>query len=354
MAEELVRSDTWSGLSDIRGHIAHTVKAFRNHLTSRGYYEHRATTVISRVDPSVRFIGSTISVLKPYIQTKTVPPQGVFLVQPALRTWNVAALLDPAAKPKWTSYFLALGFLLPSQRLGQAARDACDFLFESLGVPARRAVIRASSQDQDLIHAFTTLAPRPELEIDASDLALYRHRYGMETVSGRNCNIALRDDANRLNDIGNIIVIEENGTPVAVEFATGVGNLLAQVHNLQHPAQASTIASIMPIRCWREVKLADALTASVIMLAEGLRPTARGRGRTLRNYLRSLNYLRCQQGWSLDALGDTARLFEEAELGRITGASVQLREWVKAERRRSVVSSDPDATVNSYAGVSER
>ena len=54
---------------------------FREHFSAYGYSEIQAVPVSSRIDPTVRFIGSPISILKPLITAGHIPFPGVFAIQ---------------------------------------------------------------------------------------------------------------------------------------------------------------------------------------------------------------------------------------------------------------------------------
>ena len=60
-------------------------------------------------------------------------------------------------------------------------------------------------------------------------------------------------------------------------------------------------------------KFADALSASVIMIKEKVRPSGRGKGRILRTYLRAVRDLSGKAGFSIDDILRFAIDYEELE-----------------------------------------
>src|SRR5690606_8562235 len=74
---------------------------FKDYYRSLGYAEKEAVPISSGVDPSVRFIGSHISVFKPELLDGSVPTPGEFIVQDCVRTQNVKKIFDDTYLPRW-------------------------------------------------------------------------------------------------------------------------------------------------------------------------------------------------------------------------------------------------------------
>ena len=290
-----VDPDTWQmrtrGLTD----------SFLRFFTARGLESVAPVAVTSGVDPSVRFVGSTISVLKPHIAEP--PRPGLCLAQPAMRTQNLARLITDPEPLEWSSTFLALGTLSPPDQLGWTLEQARTWLTESVGADAEDLMIRADSRDEDLIAAVLG-SGWPQLELDGYEARRYRHRFGLEGIGGRNVNLAVRR-GDRLDDIANVILIEADGAPVAVEFAIGVSACLARLDGLDHPLQASPVADVLPTSTERQRRLADAVAAIALLTGEGLRPVSRGRGGILRRYLHAVGAL-LPDDTSLEVAGEAA------------------------------------------------
>lgn len=77
---------------------------FKEFYSKKGYEEVPPVSIYSGVDKSVNFIGSTISVLKPLLDTG-IPETGVFMNQPCLRTQNMRVFYDDEASIEYNSYF---------------------------------------------------------------------------------------------------------------------------------------------------------------------------------------------------------------------------------------------------------
>lgn len=306
---------------------------FHRHFAAGGSRRQPAAGIVSKVDPSVRFIGSAISVLKSMLQTGAIPRHGAHVVQPAIRTQNLRVLPEPDAHPRWGSYFRALGTLAGPDGLHRTVVDVWRFLHDALGIAEHRLVARAHSADRDIVAALAATCPAESLELQGQPLAAYRHRYGLDAVAGRNCNLAIRGPNGDPVDIGNVVVIEGPSGVLGVEFASGVSTLLAGIHGLVHPHQAGAIASAMPVDSWNDVRLADAVATTTAMFIDGLRPGGRGRRRTMRGYLACLDQLRLEAGW---AAGDVARVaaeFARREFGSAGGVDAFLIACLSGKER---------------------
>ena len=108
-------------------HIDWIVNNFKEHFSSLGYKEETPVPISSGFDPSVRFIGSPISVFKPYLVKEQVPHPGVFMRQDCIRTKNLDRLLDDDFLPAWGSYFPNMGAITPPERANDGCNEAFDF-----------------------------------------------------------------------------------------------------------------------------------------------------------------------------------------------------------------------------------
>ncbi|MEU6207617.1 hypothetical protein ABZ814_29010 [Micromonospora musae] len=175
-----------------------------------------------------------------------------------------------------------LGLVAPPGDLGRMARDVADYL---LGLGLRldeRLVVWISSEDSDLLRVARTDLAVFRSEIDTQPVHRYRHVYGVDGLYGRNLNFGIRTDSGRVDQIGNLIVIEWQGVPRAVEFGISIPMLLSLCHDKPHPLCATPIAEYLPPATPTDIWLADALATAEILVQEGLRPRKHGRNRTVR------------------------------------------------------------------------
>jgi hypothetical protein len=267
-------------------------RAFAEYFGAHGYTEHAPGSLIPADDASVLFTGSTISTFKPHLLSGSLPVPGYFMRQHCLRTQNASRLADEQARPYWSSYFHSIGAAAPYTQLPRMVDHTWEFFARTLSIPEDDLVIHVSSRDEDLLRACRN-ARGARLLCDTRDLPYYRHKFGMESITGRNCNLAVRCKATgESRDIGNIIVIDKHETPIAVEIAFGVETIVSRLFGLSSSIAATSMADFLPSHDWTSLNFADALTSSLTILAEGVRPVATNRGRVLRTYLQALSPLR--------------------------------------------------------------
>lgn len=271
------------------------LEVFRLACRDAGLEEGARRQVVSRHDPSIRFTNSTISSLKPLIALDPVPP--TFLCQPALRLRNLDHYLDVGDCSPFGCSFHAFGALWPASGL----EAACALAHEVLGalLPAERLVLRGAPVDADLLAAGRSTGWR--VATAAGPLDPFRHVFGLDGTTGRNVNLALTGvgASGRTVDVGNVIVLEQDGRVRAVELAFGVNMLLLVGRDLDHPVLATPAADVLgPGHDHAPDLMAlDALMASAVLCLDGLRPVSRGRnGR----YRQLLTVLLERHGGSLD------------------------------------------------------
>jgi hypothetical protein len=296
-------------------HVESLVSDFKSHYMGEDYQEIQSVPITSGIDPTVRFIGSHISVLKPYIEDGTTPSPGLFMQQDCLRTRNVDKLLDDGYLPNWGSYFSSIGAITPPERLDDACTTTFDFLEKKLLIKPENIVIRISSKDKDLLEACSHRYSADRMEIDTKNPEYYTHKIGVEGLRGRNFNIALKNPSTEgFSDIGNIIIFETDNKTMGVEIALGTSTILKQLYSLDHVQDCTPVMGLHvenePIRR----KFEDAIISSTVLYREGLRPIGKhNRNRILKQYVRSLSYFRGKSGLSLDNLSKIIKDFENSE-----------------------------------------
>ena len=307
------------------------IDSFKEHFRFRGYEEHQPVQINSKIDDSVYFIGSTISVFKKYLLSNTIDPIGYFLVQRCIRTQNIKCIYDDNKIPEWSSYFRSIGTISPYNRLNEVIFEVWEFLNKKLNIPKNDIKVRVSSTDLDLLKFWKGLDEGPIIEIDSKDLSYYKHKYGLEHINGRNLNFALRQNgSNQFKDIGNLIVIERNGNErIAVELAFGVSTIICRMFSLYNSVQASIISKIIPFDRYNVSKFSDALSVIVHLVREELTPTASNtRGRVLRSYIQGLIYLNKKLKINFDTIVDFADRYEQEEYGNMTGVGQKIYNYI--------------------------
>lgn len=291
------------------------VNNFKEHFSSLNYREEPSVPISSGLDPSVRFIGSPISVFKPYLVSEQVPRPGVFMRQDCIRTKNLDKLLDDNFLPVWGSYFPNMGAITPPECASDGCNEAFDFFEKKLEISPDNILIRINSTDQDLLDICHRRYKNVNLEIDSKKFDYYRHKLGIEGFGGRNCNIALRNsDGEGFSDVANLIIIENNGRPVGLEISIGVTTILKELHGLDHVQDGVPVGGLRSVDEKFRRKFEDAIVTSSVLFHEGLRPLGQhNRNRILKKYVQALSYFRAKCGIQIDDLRKIVIEFEERE-----------------------------------------
>lgn len=285
---------------------------FKEHYQTLGYEEVPSVPISSGIDPTVRFIGSHISVLKPYFMEDKLPTPGVFMQQDCIRTRNVDKLLDDEFRSNYGSFFSSLGVVARPERLNEACAETFSFLEDKLGIPKDDILIRINSGDTDLMKACKDHFTDEKIEKDSRNSEYYRHKLGIKDVWGRNFNIALRNTNDEgYSDIGNIIVLENAEKKLGVEVALGTSTILKQLHGLDHVQDCTPVVGLEVEDETIKRKFEDAIVTSTALFKEGLRPFGKdNRNRILKKYVKSLSYFRAKSHMDIE---DVAKLVSKYE-----------------------------------------
>lgn len=267
-----------------------------------GFESESSVAVSSGIDKSVYLIGSTISVLKPYLLEERGLINKKFLIQPAIRTQqlkNMENLKDNGSC--YGSFFLAMGDLAPYVCLDEIFSMVIDYFISILDGDTRRVMFRVSSQDKDLMKYCMQYETISTIEIDSRQESYYRHHYGLDKqrIFGRNCNIAIaQKDGHEYRDVANIIVIENDGFPFAVEVAIGVSTLISHIYGFPHTMKGNLIADILEMKHTYAYWLGDCISVIACLEGEGVVPnSSRMQGRLLKKYRKVFDTLSIQMGY---------------------------------------------------------
>ncbi|MES2314440.1 MAG: hypothetical protein V4524_00690 [Patescibacteria group bacterium] len=299
------REDAWKAVEQL-------TMEFGSYYSSLGYIEHQPVDISSGIDPSVRFIGSHISVLKPELIGGSIPAPGEYIVQDCMRAKNLKELFNDASSPQWGSTFTSMGALVPYERLDELVSETLIFFEKILNVKNEDIKISVSSQDQDLVSAIAKSLSSESLEVDMQPNSYYRHQIGVEGIIGRNFNLAIRNKVGGdFSDVGNIIVLEDTEKKLGAELALGSSVMLKQMYGLEHVNDCYPLTGIDIENKTIKRKFEDCIIVSISLFNEGLEPRAAdNKGRILRSYVRALSYFRSKENMSLESLAEIMARFE--------------------------------------------
>lgn len=248
-------------------------KSFENCFSDKQYVFEPPVTITSRIDPSVTFIGSAISTMKKYVLNRSVGENGRFIIQNSIRTQALKKILT-SDYSMFGSYFKALGALVEYHNLERLVIDTFDYLIEYLKIPYEDIVIRINSKDKDLIDSIKSIDKRIIREYDTFGEKYYKHKYGLEAekITGRNFNIGVRKKGTDMFlDIGNIIVMENEEEPLAVELALGNCTISMSYFGVDSTVASSKISDVFEVNTVEKTKFADALIVVAVLMLEDIK-----------------------------------------------------------------------------------
>lgn len=259
---------------DSRACIDRVIDAFFAACSNVGCDERlRAVPISSGFDPSVRFIGSHISVMLPLILENRIPHSGIAMWQDCLRTQNLLKLLEKGEGHFWGSHFIALGALFPGSCFASPAMISTSLFCDWLG--SDRSDIEVSYFVDDTLIGELAEAHFIGCSLRRDPIAApYRHKVGVKYVKGKNCNIALRGRGGQFQLVGNIILYTIDGSECGVELALGPSTILAAMQKLNHILDTFPLCGLdsYPAISLNQRVAEDAAVASLCLLREGLRP----------------------------------------------------------------------------------
>lgn len=302
----------------------HVNDCFLQFFHDLGYRQFEEVPIISQKDHSVRFTGSVTNAFKPLLtKEEKIPSEGYYLRQKCLRTKNSKTFLDDSIFPKWGSDFVQIGALVRKDCLYDVSRDFYQFFTKQLEIETDRLCFHVSSSDEDFTEVVQSF--NSPILFDKLNPILYKHKYGIDGYGGRNFNFAiLNSKTEEAESIGNIVVIEKDSRMVCIEAGFGISVILSNYYNLENSMQASLFASIFAMSGGFQNKLADAISASVVMMRNAVDVDSSDHGRILRKYIQAISYLLPKANCSLDQVADYANQFEELEFGDVSYISDKL------------------------------
>jgi hypothetical protein len=294
---------------------AELLKRYHNFFNKKKYKFHESVFLTSGIDSSVRFIGSHISVLKPYFMLNTIPSEGFHISQKSIRTKNLKIMKDENTQIMWGSYFTNLGVLVQPQDLERLCEDTFKFFESEFKFDSEKMRIRVNSKDQDLLQVVEKKHPQEYIEINTFGDNYYKHKYGIDSVSGRNFNIALKNLKNGgFSDVGNIVIIQNGIGQLGVELGLGDSTILKQIYDLEHVLDVFYMPEL-DISPNNKRKLEDCIIVSTALYRENLRPSGSNMGQSFRRYLESMSYICNVENLPLNKLKLVMNEFEKNEFG---------------------------------------
>ncbi|MBB2988531.1 hypothetical protein [Terracoccus luteus] len=208
------------------------------------------------------------------------------MLQPAMRLQNLDHYRRTGALSPFGCYLVALGTLVPASD-GPLSLELAEAFLSRVGISRERLRLRVSSKDDDLLGI--AKGGHAKIETDGYEMYRYRHSYGNPGLCGRNINFAVRVH-DSFRDVGNLIIIEQDGAIRGIELAFSINNLVACRDELDHPIVATPGVAAY-LHGFTSLMASDALGSSVALALDGLLPSSRGRAGRFREFVRILKAL---------------------------------------------------------------
>ena len=261
---------------------------FLDFFQERAYKKIEAVGINSWIDDSVYFIWAGISVLKPFLISRTIPSPGLTIIQPSLRTRNSKTILNHNIHHNWGSLFEWAVTLVDFANREKLLAESIELLLVKFKIPIETIRINISSQDDDLVSLLSKINCPIELVFDSKPLVYYRHKYWLRSIVWRNFNFSLKEISTwEFRDIWNYIIIEDDQEKYWVELALGVSVIMKELYELSHVLESSLIDSIFP-GLWNPIrqKFQDSIISSIAILQSWVKPNSSNtKWRILKAYL---------------------------------------------------------------------
>lgn len=203
---------------------------------------------------------------------------------------------------EWNSAFRQFGIVAPPEGLPEITHGVAATLAPLCKQYGRRLGIKLRSSDLELRDAAEGISC--EVIADSEPEGYYRHVYGHARLSGRNANLAIWESEKKTwRDFGNVIVIERDGAPFAIEIAIGVETLTGYLHGAKTSIYAASICTADVLNAALGCPaLVDLLAISLHLFHAGVRPFSSNRGRIFRKALDAFVTLSGTRGAEIDKL----------------------------------------------------
>lgn len=311
---------------DSHNYMMEMINDYLDFFQKNGYQFHPSVKISSRMDPTVHFIGSHISVLKPYFLNETLPFPGYVMTQPCVRTRNLKKYNDDNFYPNWGSMFHSLGTVAVPQELKNVTELTYLFMQNIWGINQKDIKVRINSIDGDLMSLSNDMFNLSMLEIDANPLKYYRHKLGVDGVWGRNFNFALRDGVtDNFADIGNVIILENKDKQLGVEIALGTSTIMKLTKGLSHILDCHPLIGFENLTNQAiRIQIEDAIITSMALYNDGIEPSnAHITNRLMKKYMDVIKIILPKTGVKKAEFEKILSNYEEKEFNRKDGFFTQ-------------------------------
>jgi hypothetical protein len=282
---------------------------FNNSYEKFKYLKVPPIPLLSDVDKSVIFTGSTISAIKDILMNQgyLAGTNGVFLTQDCIRTGAKNYMFDNNWIPNGQIYFRMSSNLSRPERFNDVLNEALLFIENNVGVQLNSNKIKLLSSNKIDVLSNLKVQNKISIEYDTRDLDFYKWTYGIEGVYGSGLTISVYNElTSSWMNVGNVIAIYDNaGKELGTEFGFGYEYFLTALLNKDHPLRLSKIFDVFEFTPGLPLKYYYNLEAAANMKLANAGIGRKGSSHVYKEYLKSLQFIGSSLGKSeYDIIGD--------------------------------------------------
>lgn len=296
-----------------RKYMESMYNSFGHFFSDKGYLEYESQPVTSKIDKSVRFIGSITSIFKPKYYEEELLKCKYFIKQDCLKT-------RPLNKNdiKRSSYYSCFGMHVPIVSLDATVRDTYQYLIDCLKIPVDSLETHVSSKHLDLINALSNTALPLKIKTDELSQNRYLHKLGIEEFKGRNLVIFLHNPRSKLKRefISTIVVIGTERHDWYCEITIKPVSVIKYVNNIITDLDCYPFLLTPTIETDELLRFQDCLLVCTLLFRCGLLPTSLdNQTRLFRKYVKQLLNISHNSGIYLNEIEALIIAYEGAHFG---------------------------------------
>lgn len=277
--------------------VIELINIFRTYYKMYDYGEIDSESLLAKHDPTIRFTNSTSSAMKPYYTNGNKMNNKLLLIQPAMGCQGIDYWMKEKKVGCYSSYFLSFGIMGSYADYKSIIKLSLDFFTDILRINKDDFIVQYTDKHIEFANEIEkTNICRMRNQFDDE---YYLHYFGIDGLLGKTMCYTIKN-GDYMRYVGSVIILEQDGKPVAVEHSFDSTLLLAAIKKEGHPVLE--LPGIIKWNLYYEklipykmrIAFFDLLYVSVVLVIEGLKPGARGRRRNLRNIIKEVSRIVCK------------------------------------------------------------
>lgn len=253
---------------------------FINSCRKIGLEERERVSIISKIDPSVFFIGSGISVFKSDLFT-AIPNK--YILQPCFRSHNLNIFVNNFDY-SYSSFFISPCIVSDIEYLENILILIKEF---HSSISQWTLQIEVHYEDIDIYNKILFLSEYGiNIKKCMDSKTRFRHYYGDNRLMGKTIHFrVIYEDTSVSRIFANLSIIYIDGKLKGIDYGTGISTYISCLKKQRHSIESSPISDLYSIKKTNDIIFCDCLTSVYEISSLGIKPLANKRGRILREYL---------------------------------------------------------------------